>query len=63
MVDDVRDDELVNGVGGQANTYTVSHDYKCELDVPVDGLHQHADRLHVVEEDELVEGDVYGVDG
>ena len=48
---------------GQVDTYTVSQDFKCKLDVPVDKLHQHADRLYVDKEDELVDGDVDGMEG
>ena len=54
-MDEVRDDELVDGVEGQVDTYTVSQDFKCELDVPVDKLHQHKDRLYVDKEDERIE--------
>ena len=39
VVGEVRDDKLVDGVEGQVDTYTVSQDYKCELDVAVDKLH------------------------
>ena len=52
VVAGVRDDGLVDGVEGQVDTYTVSQDYKCELDVLVDRLHQHADKFYELEKDD-----------
>ena len=52
VLDGVRDDELVDGMEGQVDTYTVSQDYKCELDVLVDRLHQHADKFYELGKDD-----------
>ena len=55
-MDEVRVDELAEGLDGQVDTYTVSQDYKYKLDGPVDKLHQHADKLYVDKDNELVDG-------